>query len=91
MAKNFSRDVAHKLLDKLAHDDDFRSLFQSDPHAALAQVGQVTPEADRGVEGVDPVVCASSGKLASKDDIKSARDQIASQLTSQIFAYTRAV
>jgi putative modified peptide len=91
MAKNFTHDVAHKLLDKLSHDDDFRSLFSSDPHAALAQVGHVTPEADRGVEGADPVVCASSGTLASKEDIKASRDQLASKLTSTIFGYDMSV
>jgi len=86
MAKNFSRDVANKLLDKLSHDDDFRSLFQSDPHAALAQVGHVTPEAERGVEGSDPVVCASRS-LASKEDIRKARGLMEDRLTSQIFHY----
>jgi len=86
MAKNFSRDVANKLLDKLSHDDDFRSLFKSDPHAALAQVGHVTPEADRGIAGTDPVVCASRS-LASKEDIKAARDSMQDRLTSQVFHY----
>jgi putative modified peptide len=87
MAKNFSRDVADKLLDKLSHDDDFRDLFQSDPHAALAQVGHVTPESDLGKEGVDPVFCASSGQLASKDAIRKARNTLHDRLTSQVFHY----
>ncbi|MEO8160367.1 MAG: NHLP-related RiPP peptide [Arenimonas sp.] len=91
MAKNFSREVADKLLDKLSHDDDFRSLFQSDPHAALAQLGHVTPAAEKGVEGADPVVCASSGKLASKAEIRAARDQLQGRLSSTIFAYDMAV
>jgi putative modified peptide len=88
MAKNFSRDVADKLLDKLSSDDDFRDLFQKDPRAAVAKVGHVTPEADVGKAGVDPVMCLSGAKLASKEDIRKARGKLQDQLSSSAFHYT---
>jgi putative modified peptide len=89
MAKNFSRDFADKLLDKLSHDDDFRGHFQRDPHSALASLGHVTPEHERGVAGSDPVVCLSamSASLASKEEIKAARDTLSAQLTHVPFEY----
>jgi putative modified peptide len=87
MAKNFSRDLADKLLDKLSHDDDFREQFQLDPHAALAQLGHATPDADRGIAGTDPVVCMGSMQLASKDAIRAARADLHDQLTKSPFSY----
>jgi putative modified peptide len=87
MAKNFSRDVADKLLDKLSHDDDFREQFQLDPHAALAQIGHAVDDADRGVAGTDPVVCLGSVQLASKEAIRAARSDLHDQLTKAPFSY----
>lgn len=91
MAKNFSRDVAAKLLDKLSTDDAFRERFRSDPRAALAEVGHVTPEEDVGKEGVDPVMCCDNLMLASKEEIGKAKGKLEAQLSSAIFHYEVAV
>ena len=87
MANNFSRELADKLLDKLSQDDDFRSKFQRDPYAALASLGYEGDPKQRGVEGVDPVVCCTglASKLAPKEEIKQARDKLLEQLTSLPF------
>jgi putative modified peptide len=84
MAKNFSREFADKLLDKLSTDDDFRSKFQADPRAAVESLGYVTPEADRGIAGQDPCVCLSgmATSLASKESIGKSREKLRAQLTS---------
>lgn len=91
MAKNFSREVADKLLDKLSHDDEFRGLFQSDPRAALAQLGHDTDAADVGKAGSDPLMCFTGGTLASKEDIRKARSTLQEQLSSAPFSYRIAV
>lgn len=87
MANNFSRDVADKLLDKLSTDDNFRDLFLKNPRAALHQVGHETPEADRGVAGLDPVLCASVDTLATKEQIKASRETLQAQMTTAIFGF----
>jgi putative modified peptide len=89
MAKNFSRDFADKLLDKLSHDDDFRDHFTRDPHSALASLGYSIDESQRGVAGVDPVNCLGdmSANLASKEDIRAARDSLHEQLSSAPFKF----
>lgn len=87
MAKNFSREVVSRLLDGLANDDQFRELFQSDPRAALAQIGHVTPEADVGKEGVDPVVCCT-GRLASKEEIRRSAELLRERLSSVPFSFS---
>lgn len=88
MAKNFSREFADKLLDKLSTDDGFRDLFKKDARAALRQLGHETPEAEVGVKGSDPVLCLGDGlSLASKDEIKSARERLQTQLSSSVFHY----
>jgi putative modified peptide len=93
MAKNFSPELADKLLDKLSKDDDFRSEFQRDPYAALASLGYKGDPAQRGVEGADPVICctAMAAKLAPKEDIRKARDKLREQLTSAPFHYAVSV
>ena len=93
MAKNFSRDVADKLLDKLSHDDDFRDHFQRDPHSALASLGHVTPDDERGVAGQDPVMCLSgmTSSLASKEQIRAARDTLRDKLSGVPFEFYVAV
>ena len=93
MAKNFSPQLVDKLLDKLSKDDDFRSEFENDPYAALASLGYEGDPAQRGVEGVDPVVCCIglSAKLASKEEIKRGRDKLREQLTSAPFHYSVSV
>lgn len=90
MAKNFSREFADKLLDKLSTDDQFRELFKRDMRAALRTLGHETPKSEEGVRGVDPVVCltrSSSGELASKEDIKAARSFLAERLSASAFHY----
>ena len=89
MARNFSRELADRLLDKLSQDDDFRSAFASDPYAALASLGYEADPETRGVEGTDPVVCCTglAANLASKEVIRRARDKLREQLTSAPFHY----
>ena len=89
MAKNFSPELVDKLLDKLSHDDDFRSEFQRDPYAALASLGYKGDPAQRGVEGVDPVVCCTgmATELASKEDIAKGRGKLRQQLTAAPFHF----
>jgi len=89
MAKNFSRELADKLLDKLSHDDDFRDHFTRDPHSALASLGHSVDESQRGVEGLDPVSCLGgmSSNLASKEAIRAARDSLREQLSSAPFKF----
>ena len=87
--KNFSREFADKLLDKLSKDDDFRKKFQADPRAAVASLGYVTPEEDFGIEGQDPCLCLTgmSDNLASKEAIAKSRDKLREQLTSAPFRF----
>ena len=86
MADNFPREIADKLLDKLSSDDAFRKQFQSDPRAALGDLGYVTPEKGVGVKGVDPLLCLSNGaSLASKEAIKAARSKLLEQLCAMPF------
>lgn len=88
MAKNFSSALADKLLDKLSSDDAFRTAFEHNPRAALAQLGYSTPDADRDVKGVDPVMCLYNAKpLASKEKIRAARSELQTQLTAAPFKF----
>jgi putative modified peptide len=88
MAKNFSREVADKLLDKLSSDDKFREQFERNPRAALHQIGHDTPKELEGIAGSDPVMClTSSNGLASKEQIRAARTELQEQLTGGMFHY----
>ena len=93
MAKNFSREFADKLLEKLSKDDDFRSRFQADPRQAVAELGYVTPESDRGVEGEDPCLCLTgmAKSLASKESIRAAHQKLREQLPSAPFRFEVAI
>lgn len=92
MAKNFSREVADTLLDKLSSDDKFRELFERNPRAALHQIGHDTPKELEGVAGSDPVMCLSSSDgLASKERIRAARAELLEQLTGPVFTYALTV
>jgi putative modified peptide len=83
MTNKFSPDVADKLLDKLSTDDAFRDLFESNPRAALSQVGHETPAQHLEVRGSDPVMCANlNNGLASKEAIRAAREDLKAALTS---------
>ena len=91
MANNFSLEVADKLLDKLSSDDGFRALFERNPRAALRTLGHETPESDRDVKGSDPLLCAyCADTLASKEQIRAARQELRTQLTSLPFSYRMA-
>lgn len=88
MAKNFTRELADKLLAKLSSDDAFREHFRKDPRAALKELGYETPADEVGVEGSDPVMCLDGNlALASKQDIASARHQLQTQLSGSVFHY----
>jgi putative modified peptide len=79
----FSAEVADKLLEKLATDDTFRELFQSNPRAALQQVGHETPAQQVGIRGFDPVMCANlKNGLASKEAIRAGRESMKAALVS---------
>jgi len=92
MAKNFSREFADKLLDKLSTDDDFRSKFQADPRAAVASLGYETPQADVGKPGEDPCLCLSGmfTSLGKEEVIAKSRNKLREQLTSAPFHYAPA-
>ncbi len=75
--------TAHKLLDKLSSDDDFRKQFESSPQTALAQLGWA-PEAT--AEGTDlaagsSACLAAPVTLASKESIAADRDALVESLS----------
>ena len=78
MSTRFTKDVARALLQKLSTDDAFRAAFQANPRAALKQLGDETPAADRGVRGRDPVVELENlkGGLASKEKIAAETERM---------------
>lgn len=77
----FSPEVIDTLLERLSEDDDFRALFVADPLEALASIGHQSPESIRGVAGEDPGMCCQVGRLASKEAIAAAAEQIRGQMT----------
>jgi putative modified peptide len=82
-----SAKVADQLLELLSSDDAFRSDFQSNPGAALAQLGYEparTPTFSAGqpAEG-ELLYCMTAKTLAPKEEIAQARNQLQSFLTSQ--------
>lgn len=84
-SQTFSTEVVDLLLEKLSTDDDFRELFQSDPRAALQQIGHETPERNRGLRGTDPVMCmVLDNRLASKEVIRAGRAKMKAALTSTL-------
>jgi len=81
----FSAEVADRLLEGLATDDRFRHLFQTNPRAALRQVGHDTPEQNLGLHGTDPVMClVLNNGLASKEAICAGRGRIKAALASTL-------
>lgn len=68
--------VVDKLLDRLSSDDGFRDLFAKDPRSALAEVGYEAPSDD-------PLLCAQTTVLASKEEIASARKALQANLTDR--------
>jgi putative modified peptide len=84
----FPREVAERLLDKLSSDDSFRALFLDDARAAMAAIGYETPAAYAGVPGSDPIMCCLEVRsLAPKQVLAAARQELATRLSTSIFAY----
>lgn len=76
--------VADRLLELLSTDDEFRSLFQTDPAAALAEIGHSTAAQYAGAapaEG-DAFYCMTATRLAPKEEISQSREELKSFLTS---------
>jgi putative modified peptide len=65
--------TAHKLLDKLAHDSEFREHVLGDPVGAMASLG-VT---------VDPASVPHQRSLPSKAEVKANLKALHSKLTSR--------
>jgi putative modified peptide len=83
-----NKKVVDKLLDKLSSDDNFRTLFQKDPKAALTEAGW-TPTTDPA-EAESELAAVSAGgcltmtdgaELASKEDIAADREALADALS----------
>lgn len=70
-----STEVASRLLDLLATDDDFRARFLSDREAALASVGAAPDQTG--------IYCDPITKLASKEAFAAARDALLADLTGK--------
>lgn len=66
-----SREHSLALLQKLATDGGFRSRYEADPAAALAEIGVPLDTVTRFMAS-----CETSRPLASKDTFASARQQL---------------
>jgi putative modified peptide len=87
-SNKFPADVAGRLLDKLASDDEFRALFLADARAAMRAIGFETPAEHAGVPGSDPIVCCLEMKqLAPKEMIAQSRARLVSKLSAMPFHY----
>ena len=86
MPFSLSEQIADALLDKLADDDDFRTLFTARPREALAQLGHAearkSKDDDAGIW-----TCMKVTRLASKQAFKASRDQLRQQLLTQTATY----
>jgi len=73
-----SAEIAERLLGLLSTDDAYRARFESNPRAALLELGHQTPQAHLGVFGLDPVVnfYHLEGGLASKAVLAAARGRL---------------
>lgn len=85
----FDESVARALVHLLASDDDFRAAFSADPVSALEQHG-LSP-----VDGYESARsnarCLMVAKLASKDEIREASQEIDTMLISGISQITPAL
>lgn len=82
--------VVRKLLDLLSSDDNFRSLFQKDAHAALVQAGY-SPASDSNLKSMDSEPSMQSGgsclqlkdgaTLASKEQVAAERAKLETALS----------
>lgn len=68
--------LALELTRRLSQDDEFRDLFRQNPVAALIQVGLSPDRADA------LRVCCKVGRLASKQAILEAQQEIQTMLTA---------
>ena len=84
MSFNLPEPIIYTLLDKLAHDDDFRDIFSKQPRAALAQLGY-GPAADMS-QAAGIWDCWKVRSLASKESIVAARSALRAQFSSSSFA-----
>jgi putative modified peptide len=85
MAFKASAETIDALLDKLSTDDQFRALFQRNPRAAFASVGHAEAREGGATEGL--WACCQTKELASKEQIRAARDQLRTQLLSEQASY----
>ena len=69
--------VISNLLDKLSTDNEFRRLFKKDPAAALVKAGYKGETLD-----ASQLKCMAVTKIATKQEIAEARNEINSYLTS---------
>jgi putative modified peptide len=90
--------VADRLLDLLSTDNEFRRLFKKDPHAALVKAGWKPPKAEaptlaKARKGppftppgpppvAPPVMCLQVDRIAPKEQIIRAREELRAVLTS---------
>jgi putative modified peptide len=85
--------VVRTLLDRLSTDDDFRDLFQADPHAALVEAGWkrtagheaaaslAAPIEDAALSGGNCLRLADGVQLASKEKISAQRGKLEKSLS----------
>jgi putative modified peptide len=73
--------IAHKLLERLANDDEFRQLFTKNAREALAEIG-FAPATDMSiVNGIWE--CLPVIRLASKEAIRAGMTQLRRQLATR--------
>ena|SRR5688572_27455344 len=85
MSFHLPEPIVDALLDKLGHDDAFRTRFTADPRGALAALG-FAPAADASIQqGIWN--CASVTQLASKEVIRAGRSTLRIQLLQQQAVY----
>ncbi|HAV72558.1 putative modified peptide [Stenotrophomonas sp. SAM-B] len=70
--------IALELISRLGSDDAFRTLFSTDPAAALIEVGLSLDDAT-ALE-----VCCKVNELASKADILQAKQDLQMMLTAKV-------
>jgi putative modified peptide len=75
-----TQEQADALLGKLSSDDAFRDLFQKDIGAAFQQL----PGKPAAPPSLSPGCCLQPKKLASKEQLKTARTALQSTLTSLV-------
>jgi putative modified peptide len=63
-----TQDLVDKLLDKLGTDDQFRTLFGTDPTSAMKQIGAPA--------NFDCGICANVRPLASKQEYQSSANAL---------------